>query len=231
MKTRLIGAILAVLLTIGGTVLLSGYVRGADLRAARGAELVHAYIVHTTIPEGTVAAEVSNYVSEDQIPAGVAVADRVASLAELTGLVAGTTLLPGEQLLTARWVDPAQHTPGLIALPQGMQAISLALPVERVAGGLIVAGDTVGVVIAGLRQLSPDAAETPVSQQVFQGVLVLGVTDDSDGATVLVTLAQTTSDIERLVWGQQFGTVWLTRESSTADDTLSSLVDAAAVFR
>ncbi len=92
-------------------------------------------------------------------------------------------------------------------------------------------GDTVGVVITGLLQSSPDAPETPVSQQVFQRVLVLAVQNDETVPGVLVTLAQTTPDVERLVWGQQFGTVWLSRESTTPDDTTSSLVDAAAVFR
>lgn len=231
MKTRLIGAILAVLLTLGGTVLLTGYVRDADLRAANGATLVPVYVVQSTIPEGTPATELAAFIGEDRLPASMAVADRVVTLTDLEGLVAATTLLPGEQLLRARWVDPAEQAAGLTTLPPGMQAISLALPVERVAGGLIEPGDTVGIVITGLVPTTPDAPETPVSQQVFQQVLVLGVQNDETQATVLVTLAQTTPDIERLVWGQQFGTVWLTLESTTADETAASLVDADAVFR
>ena len=231
MKTRLIGVILAVLLTLGGTVLLTGHVRDADLRAANGATLVPVYVVQSTIPEGTPATELADFIGEDRLPASMAVADRVVTLADLEGLVASTTLLPGEQLLRARWVDPAEQVAGLTTLPPGMQAISLALPVERVAGGLIEPGDTVGIVITGLVPTTPDAPETPVSQQVFQRVLVLGVQNDETQATVLVTLAQTTPDVERLVWGQQFGTVWLTLESTTADETAASLVDADAVFR
>jgi Flp pilus assembly protein CpaB len=265
MKTRLIGATLAVLLTIGGTLMLTGYVRGADERAANGAALVSVYVVRSEIPEGTAAADLAEYIGEDQVPASAAVAARVTSLTQLEGLVAGTTLLPGEQLLSARWVDPAVQAPGVLSPPDGMQAISIALPMERVVGGLIAPGDTVGIVIAGQRQLVPGAPEVPVSQQVFHGVLVLAVdggaasaagTAGTAGAagtvgtlnagatgttqavasvvpdgTVLVTLALTSPDIERLVWGQQFGTVWLTRDSTTENNAASSPVDAAAVFR
>ncbi len=95
MKTRLIGAILAVLLTVGGTVLLTGYVQGAEARAANGAALVPVYVVQSEIPQGTPAGELPAFISENRVPARLAAAGRVTNLAQVAGLVASTTLLPG----------------------------------------------------------------------------------------------------------------------------------------
>ena len=45
MKTRIIGAILALVLAVVGAFVLVTYVRGADARAAEGAELADVYVV------------------------------------------------------------------------------------------------------------------------------------------------------------------------------------------
>ena len=49
-------------------------------------------------------------------------------------------------------------------------------------------------------------------------------------SSVMVTLARTTPDIEKLVWGQEFGSVWLTLETAKAEETGSRIVDGNAVF-
>ena len=53
MKTRIIGAIVALILAVVGAFVLVNYVRGADARAADGAELADVYIVQEAIPKGT----------------------------------------------------------------------------------------------------------------------------------------------------------------------------------
>ena len=133
MKIRLIGAILAVVLAVVGTVVLTGYVNNADARAA------------------------------------------------------------GED----------------VALPEGMQSVSIALPVERVVGGTIKPGDTVGVVIFATITGADGAEVTSMSRRVFHKVLVTAVrkgtstppaTGEDAAAeaseTVMVTLARPTADIQ-----------------------------------
>ena len=51
MKTRIIGAIVALILAAVGAFVLVTYVRGADARAADGAELADVYIVQEAIPQ------------------------------------------------------------------------------------------------------------------------------------------------------------------------------------
>ncbi|TFD55170.1 Flp pilus assembly protein CpaB [Cryobacterium frigoriphilum] len=244
MKTRLIGAILAIVLAVAGTVVLTGYVGGADSRAARGAELVSVYVVTAEVPAGTEAEALGDFIEQKKIPALAVVPGHVTKLSALTGLVAESALKPGEQLITSRWVDASTlSVRGAVGLPDGMQAVTLALSVDRVVGGTVRAGDTVGVVITATAQAPGSDDEVAISKQVFHKVLVTAVQDgvltpvdkgDAPAeavAAVMVTLARTTPDIEKLVWGQQFGSVWLTIEPDAADETGSRVVDGSVVFQ
>lgn len=239
MKTRLIGAILAVILALAGTVVLTGYVRSADARAANGAAFVPVYLVTEQVPAGTTAAAITDFIEVKQIPAIAVVPGYITKLSAIKDQVTDVVLQPGEQLIAARWVDPnALNIRGDAELPDGMQAVTLSLPVEQIVGGTVEPGDTVGIVIA-----SGDGPTTGVAQQKFHKVLVTAVQNGSttpppEGSDtpseptelVLVTLARTTPDIEMLVWGQKFGTVWLTIEPVEADETGSRVVTGAVVF-
>lgn len=244
MKSRIIGSILALVLAVTGTVVLTGYVRGADARASAGAEFVRVYVVTAEIPVGTTAEDVRQFVAPKQIPAMAATTGRVTELGALTGLVADVALLPGEQLIAARWVEPARLSArGEVAVPDGMQAITIALPVERVVGGTVKAGDTVGVVISATTRPAGATEDVTLSKQVFHKVLVTAVqpgtttlpTEGADApsdpvSAIMVTLARPTADVEKIVWGQEFGSIWLTLEPSEADESGSRRVDGATVF-
>ncbi|MDQ1583444.1 MAG: pilus assembly protein CpaB [Microbacteriaceae bacterium] len=247
MKTRLIGALLAIVLAAGGAIVLVGYVRTADVRAANGAELISAYVVTKTIPADTPAAQIQGSIAVKQIPAAAAVPGRVTNLAAIAGRVSDVALKPGEQLLSSRWVTQAKHAAnGDVTLPDNMQSVTIALPVERAVGGQVKAGDTVGIVIAAKVKLAGSTEEAALSTQEFHKVLVLSVqqgavvtpkaaTDkaaSTDPVSVLmVTVARTTPDIQKLVWGQLNGTVWLTHEPAKADESGSGTIDGNTVFK
>lgn len=245
MKTRLIGAILAVVLAVIGTVVLTGYVRGADARAAAGAELVRVYVVTKAIPEGTKAEEARAMIGVKQMPKLAAAQGRVTDLADLAGTVSDVALVPGEQLISDRWVDPAQSTGKKgVALPEGMQEVSIALPLEHVVGGTIKAGDTVGILVSATVKMPPDDKEIPFTEQILHKVLVLDVqkgtttppakdtasTAEETFDTIMVTLARPTEDVQKIVWGQEFGSVWLTIEPEEAIEEGSRPIDAGQVF-
>lgn len=244
MKTRLIGAILAVILAVIGTVVLTGYVRGADARASAGAEMVSVYIVTKPIPAGMKAKDATAMIGVKEMPALAAVRGRVTKLSQLEGTVSDVALVPGEQLLRDRWVDPEDRDDSDVALPEGMQEVSIALPVEHVVGGTVRAGDTVGIVVSATVKMPPDDKEIPLTEQIFHKVLVLDVqkgsstpveTDGKEASdvtydTIMVTLARPTDDIQKIVWGQEFGSVWLTIEPEEADEEGSRPIDAGQVF-
>jgi len=246
MKIRLIGAILAILLAVAGSVLLVNYVRTADQRAADGAEFVRAYIIETQVPVGTPAEELDEYLMIDEIPAIAAVPGRVADLSELDGLIAEVDLMPGEQLLTSRWVSASEaNARGDVPVPEGMQSVTIALPVERAVGGKVRAGDTVGVLISSQGEDATTGAPSLRTTQTFHKVLVLAVQPGSafvpsapDGAettadpvdVLMITLARSTPDVEVLIWGQEWGKIWLTLENGTATTDGGRVVTDSIVF-
>jgi Flp pilus assembly protein CpaB len=243
MKTRLIGAILAIVLALVGTAVLTGYVGDADARAAAGAELVPVYVVSTKIPAGTKAADIGAFIVEKRIPLIAAAPGRVTELADLDGLVSDVALVKGEQLLGSRWVEPSQRSSrGTVAVPVGLQSVTVALPVEQVVGGVVEAGDTVGVVVSARLKSNDTADELTIAKQVYHKVLVTAVqqgTTTQPGeadkpaepvSAVMVTLAASTPQVEKIVWAQEFGVIWLTLEPEDADETGSRIVDGQVMF-
>lgn len=246
MKTRIIGAIVALILAAVGAVVLVTYVRGADARAADGAELTDVYIVEEPIPEGTPGDAVGDFVKIDTVPQRNLVDGAVDDLADLVGLVAAADILPGEQLAEARFLDPAELAArGDTPVPAGMQLISFTLPADRVVGGQVRAGDHIGLVgTVDPDEVGEDAdVINPITSFAFHGVLVTKVQGvvtpdpESDEAAeqgsqdnIMLTIALSAHDVERWVWftegeSANYAQMWLTLENEQTDNGGTSPVD------
>lgn len=241
MKTRIIGAILALILASAGAFALISYVRGADARAAEGAELSEVYIVQQEIPRGALGESVSDHVKVDTVPTRNVVGDPVTDLSELDGLVASASLLPGEQLSSARFVDPQDISEsGDVPVPAGMQLLSFALPADRVVGGQVEAGDHIGMIST----IDPDEAGdeqdviNPITRFAFHTVLVTrvqgltrpddgdksGKVDQESGSSIMLTIALSAHDAERWVFFTEgfdgdYAKMWLTLETAETDNS------------
>ncbi|WP_409333110.1 Flp pilus assembly protein CpaB [Trujillonella humicola] len=225
---RLLAALAALLLAAVGAVVLLAYVRGADERALEGVQAVEVLVVDEPVPAGTSGEELEDLVRTTLVPAKTAVEGRVTDLDQLAGLVADVDLEPGEQLLAARFVDPEQLTaPDAVAVPEGMQEISVLLEPQRVVGGRLAAGDTVGVYLSLVFQ-DGTATTHAVQHQVLvtrvQGAATVGEDGTQTAATgaggpapLMVTLAVVARDAEQIVYGQEHGTLWLSLEPEGAD--------------
>ena len=249
MKTRIIGAILAVILAVVGGFALYFYVSGADARAAEGAELVEVYVVSEPIAQGTPGEDVQDALEVDSIPKNNAPDDAVTDLSDLDGLVTSAELLPGDVLREGRFVDPASGAAGEIAVPAGMQLVSFTLAADRVVGGQVAPGDTIGLV----GTVDPDEAGdqedviNPVTSFAFHGVLVTRVQgvqvidpesaeeSDRSSANIMVTIALSAHDVERWVWfteGESLGyaQMWLTLENEATDNGGTAPVTGSNAF-
>lgn len=253
MKTRIIGAIVAIVLAAIGAVLLVGYVRGADARAAAGAELTDVYIVQETIAKGTPGESVSDFVKLDTMPTRNVPEDSVTDLDELTGLVANAEILPGEQLLVGRFIDPADLAArGDVAIPDGMQLVSFTLPADRVVGGQVRAGDLIGLV----GTVDPDEVGdeedviNPVTSFAFHDVLVTNVqgaisvdtetdsgqqSEQGSGDAIMLTIALSAHDVERWVWFTEgeagdYASMWLTLQNDTTNNSGTAPVTGSNAF-
>ncbi len=256
MRTRLLGGVAALIVAIIGTVLLITYVNAADSRALAGVQTEDVYVVQKAIPAGTPASGLSDYASKKALPKSAIPSDPVTDLTTLQGKVASVELQPGEELLASRFTDPtALVQPGRVAVPNGMQEVTLRLPAERVVGGSVAAGDTVGIVISVPREdalpaqtqmtfnkvlvtavqlpsgtLAQSSSPTPQASQSSGG---LGGNNNAaqPSGDYLVTIARTAPEIERLVYAQLNGTVYLTKEPASANDSTSAPVDRTKVLR
>ncbi|MGC0236940.1 Flp pilus assembly protein CpaB [Arthrobacter sp. SD76] len=258
MKARLLGGIAALVIAITGTVLLITYVQSADARAMAGTETAEVFVVQTAIAAGTPVGEIGASVAKKPLPKSTISSDSVTDLADLGDKVTAVSLVPGEQLLSSRLVEPASFLgPSRVAVPDGMQEISLKLPIERVVGGKIAAGDTVGVFISltETNGSGENATQSAGTQLTFHKVLVTAAqfsngspaqTDapkegESDGAlssgegqsdgTYLITLARNSVEAERLVYAAEFGRIYLSKEPSEATEGNTGVVDKTKVFR
>ena len=244
MRTRIIGSLTALALAIAGSVTLVSYVNATEDRVLAGERTVSVLVVGQHVPEGASAGELSEAVSEEQVPVKVAADGSVSSLAQLDGLVTTTDLQPGEQVLSSRFVDPAELVAqGQVDVPDGFQQVSILLEPQRALGGQIEPGDTVGVFASFTDGTEGD---DPTTHLTLHKLLVTrvqgGVTapaepqpeaegaDGADGAEaavastpvpnegVMVTVAVTAIHAERLVFAAEHGTVWLSDEPDNADE-------------
>jgi pilus assembly protein CpaB len=180
---RTIGIIVSVALVGIGALLLVAYVRGAEERALAGEELVGVYVVDHPVAQGAAADEVIDALRVEQVPVKVAADGGVESLDEIEGLVTNVDLVPGEQVLTSRFVDPAEMSPySPIDLPDDLLQVTVSLSPDRALGGALVPGDTVAV-IASFDPFEVRAVEPGTEEPIDLGDgtdIYIGSTEDGD---------------------------------------------------
>lgn len=241
MKSRLLGGIAALLLAITGTVLLVVYVQGADNRAAQGLEPVNVLVVKEAIPAGTKAEDLNNKVQLEAIPQAAVPEGAIESLSDYKGKITSVGLEPGEQLLKARLVDPRDLLPGTVPVPEGLEEVTFLLAPERILGGRLEAGDKVTVYTSfKSEEEMPAGANVPAEVKgwkqstglLFHDVLVTAVqkaapeTEKNSGTTekgiempngsAFITVARSDADAAKLVYGAEFGTIWLAKQTDTS---------------
>ncbi len=260
MNRRVVAAVVAAVMALAGLGLISKYVAGADARALAGVETRSVYVVGTAVPKGTDAAALAASVEKRLLPAAGIPQEAVTDLNQVTGRVTSTDLVPGEVLIQGRFVDPALLDRESVQVPKGMQTVSFLLPPQQVNGGVVQAGDKIGIIF-GTRVKTDGGGTNPaeiaqkmgiqtdsgvlvafesevLAKQVLDQVLVTRVqgavipasTTKKDGETqqaapsdgVLVTVAVTTAQAEKLAWGQAMGTYMLVSVQNKDTDTSSS---------
>lgn len=240
MKSRLLGGIAALILAVVGAALLFVYVQGAANRAQAGLEPVNVLVVQESIPAGTKASDLGTKVRSEAIPKSAVPEGALETLNEKEGSVTAVDLQPGEQLLSSRLIDPRELVPGTVPVPDGLEEVTFLLAPERILGGRIEAGDTVTVFssFASISGMPADASVPPEvkgSQQstglLFHDVLVTAVQKtapdakkstgsesgvDMPNGSAFVTVARTDADAAKMIFGAEFGTLWLSKQTPTS---------------
>ena len=248
----MVAAFIAAALALGAFVSIFLYVRNADARAINGVVAKDVYVVVNPITKGTLAENLGTNVQLTQIPAKAVPDQAVYDLAEIQSKAAAIDLVAGEVLLTSRFVDPTAAAQDAVAVPKGMEQMSILVKPEQIRGGIVKAGETIGVVLT-VKTKDPTTLNVPgigtvtiddsITKQILNKVLVTRIQGgsmpvaDASGSSplpdgsVMVTVALNTSDIEKLSWAQSAGTLVLTVENKDTDDSSSQYTNGKVVLR
>jgi pilus assembly protein CpaB len=253
MVRKLIGIVAALLLAGIGTVVLISYVKTAEQRALAGEQTVSVLVLQEAISAGTPADQLTGSVKPERVPAKVQAAGSVEALTELDGLVAAVDLVPGEQVVAQRFVDPPTFAArGAVEVPAGLLQVTVSLSPERALGGRLKPGDTVGVLASFGDVSDEEGAESgPTTHLVLHKVLVTNVQggvagtaspapgDEDPGAdpsavpggNLLVSLALDAGSVERVVFAAEFGSLWLSDEPPDADEAGTRIQTKGTIYR
>jgi pilus assembly protein CpaB len=235
MKRTIIGVLAAVVLAGLGTAVLVAYVQGAQSRALAGEEVVDVLVVTTAIPRSTAAEEIAGSVRTERIPRKVVAEGAVTDLQSLAGRSAAVDLLPGEQVVTSRFVEPtALAEEDGVAVPAGMQEVTLSLEPQRAVGGQIAPGDTVGLFASFAPDVVPYSSKLLLHKLLVTNVQVEQLPNapsdpEADGpqlaptGNLLVTLAVDVAQAEQAIFAAEHGSIWLSAEPADADESGSRL--------
>lgn len=239
MLRRVLAALAAVILALVGAYLVINYATAADQRAQEGLETHDALVVTDRVPAGTPAAEMSDHVELRSLPLAALPEGAVDDLGDLGDLVTNAELVPGEALVQARFTTAEQQrAEGAVPLPEGtedLHQVTLLLDKARALGGNVTRGDTVGVFLSFEVEETGEDTEgrrTQVSHLTLHKVPVVRVegavvtpeqaASPDEGQTaeesIFVTLALEARDAERLVYGMEWGQVWLSLEPDGAEE-------------
>ena len=248
MNRRTGGIFGAIALALIGAVLVLVYANGADQRAQNGTKVVAVYTVRSDIPAGTPTADLGDRVARTELPKKAIAEGAVTNLRDIKGLVAGALLVRGEQVLRQRFTTPSafQSSGASVSIPNGFLTTTLSLTPERAVGGVLSPGATVAITAS----FNADGATPAQSGIILQKVLVTNVqvtdpnaaqtTDTTTDAarpgtspqgSLLVTVALPATDISRLIYATERGTIWLSADPRTAPDAPGGAVARNGIYR
>ena len=168
-------------------------------------------------------------------PAFIRKSERPDAIEQLTGSVARASFGSGEPIRETRLIKA--NAAGYLAaiLPSGMRAVATEISVETGAGGFIIPGDHVDVIVSERAQEKDKASESKaaMSETVLSNVRVLAidqVVEDKNGEKTIIgktaTLEVSPRQAEVLTQAKQRGSLSLalrsivdTGESKAEDDT------------
>lgn len=233
MTRRIVGIVAAIALALIGTAALAMYVGSAEQRALAGEQLVEVYVVTAPVSSGTAAEDMDGFVRVEQVPVKVRAQGAVDSLPALAGQVTAVDLVPGEQLVSARFVQRSEFSEREVGIdvPEEMVEVTVELEPQRANGGLLQAGQMVAV-LASFEPFTLSRTVLPVDGE--EVAVPSAAAEAAEGTTpnstdillrkILVTAVQRPPDQQQAVIDERLtvapaGSVFVTLAVSPLDAT------------
>jgi Flp pilus assembly protein CpaB len=251
----MLALILATLATAG--VFL--YSRGVKEEARTGGDLVTVVVPSVDIPANS---DLNQYIREDrfatlELPREAVIQDAVTQISQLENQRNSVFIFAGEQIPVGR-VQGGEVPGGLLSIPEGHQALTVALDAPRAISGVLAGGDNVsiyatftGVELVRLNKKLQPAPTAPGVQETprFDTTVVLvpqvevlrvirdvseTVTGQQADATassdVQVILALEPQEAQKFVYALEQGLVYLSLLPPDEDGVALSPLTAAQIF-
>ena len=225
MKGRGLVVFLALILATLATAGVFMYSRGVKEDVQTGGTMVPVVVTKVDIPARS---DMDQLIADDQfsiiqVPASVVVDGAVTSVDQLAGKNNSVAILAGEQIPAARI---SGNVPGgALAIPEGMQAITVSLDTSRGVAGSINAGDHVTIYStfrdapakgAGAERETTTVVLVPTAEllAVFRPLATSTFGGESPTSSeqlpgsLTVTVALTPEDAQRFVFSMEMGSVW-----------------------
>jgi Flp pilus assembly protein CpaB len=171
----MLAVLVALLLAALATASLLSYMRGVEERAKSGEALVSVVVARAEIPAGTTgsAAGSNGLLGLEDVPRRLIADGALFDVTDLQNKVAATTIHKGEQIVTGRFVVPAELS-GVLPIPVNHQAMSLEVDVPHGAGGFVRPGSRVSI-LAKFQIKTAGGESVDMADYLIQNVLVLAV--------------------------------------------------------
>ena len=255
MRGRGLVVVLALILATLATAGVFLYTRGVEQEAQAGGTMVSVVVSKVDIPART---DLDQLIKDDQfsaiqVPQDAVVGGAVTSLDQLSGKSNAVPILAGEQIPTARISGTVPG--GALAIPEGMEAITVSLDASRAVAGAIQTGDHVSI-YSTFKGVSVDATGVSVSGRasqseattvvlvptaevlaVFRPISATAFNGDEAAqseqlpSSVAITLALSPVDTQDFVFAMENGTTWLGLLPPDADGQPLRPISYAEVLR
>jgi Flp pilus assembly protein CpaB len=258
MRSRGLVVVLAIILATLATVGVFLYSRGVKQEAREGADLVTVVVSNVDIPANS---DLDQFIADGQfttmeVPGDSVVQDAVTKISQLEGERNNAFIFAGEQIPLGR-VAGGEVPGGILSIPEGEQAMTVALAAPRAISGSLSGGDNVTVyaTFSGLelvrfnKKLEPQSTGTGSTPRFDTTVVLIpeaqvlrvlsettqdfageATTDQSSSAVLQVVLALTPEEAQRFVFAMEEGLVYLSLLPPDQDGVQLDPLTAAQVL-
>lgn len=215
MQNRLLAIMIAIVLAVVSAMALVVYANSADRRAISEQSPVQVWVASKKIEQGETFAEATGKIRVASVPRRTVVEGAVRSLQQISDRVAAVDILPGEQLLDARWVSPENvEGKNLLNLRPGAEAVSIQVDATHQVSGFITPGNKINLYVT----LAGGAGGSKFSRLLLANIKVLAVGAATQGSRSptgarqnisTVTLEVADEQAEKVVFAAESGTIYL----------------------
>ena len=258
MNRRIMLVAAAVALALIGTLAVFAYVHGADKRAVEGTKASRVYVAHKQIPAGTSWSDAvkDGYLSTESVPASATPESAVSPVETdmVDTAVAASDIGSGQIVLHEMFGATQSSKTGAVTIPKGMIAITVSMASNADVAGFPVAGSNIAIFGTFAVQTTdgkPAAGTAGTGQFVTHVVLpkvqviatsaappsTVDPSKDSSGnavsagGSVLVTIAVSQADAQKVILSQQIGGLYfgLLSDSSTISGDDAGVTNSAVL--